>query len=56
MGLLRRKSGNGTEHLRARKPALQGKLTKVEADLSAAIDERRRALCAGNDDQPVGSA
>src|SRR5262249_35404961 len=31
------------------------KLTKVEADLSAAIDERRRALCAGNDDQPLPS-
>jgi hypothetical protein len=53
MGLLRRKSGNGIDDLRARKAALAATLTKVEADLSAAIDERRRTLCAGDDGQPL---
>jgi hypothetical protein len=46
-------SERGLTDLRARKAALQGRLTKVEADLESAVDHRRRTLCEGDDSQPL---
>jgi hypothetical protein len=54
MALFKRKGEDRElDGLRARRSTLEAKLVKASADLEAAVNGRRRALCKGDDDQPL---